>query len=94
MHTVDGDSPTLRLEQDGSSGFTPQTWDIAGNEANLFIRDVTNGSKLPFRIRPNAPTDSLDITTDGVKIPNISGSVTLKAQVMIRSFSMVETTGS
>ncbi len=33
LHVVDGDSPTLRLEQDGSSGFTPQTWDVAGNEA-------------------------------------------------------------
>ncbi len=32
LHVVDGDSPTLRLEQDGSSGFTPQTWDVAGNE--------------------------------------------------------------
>ncbi|WP_351009437.1 tail fiber domain-containing protein [Shewanella sp. S1-58-MNA-CIBAN-0166] len=65
MHVVDGDSPTMRLEQDGSSGFTPQTWDVAGNETNFFIRDVTNGSKLPFKIRPNAPTNSLYIDTDG-----------------------------
>jgi hypothetical protein len=65
MHVVDGDSPTMRLEQDGSSGFTPQTWDVAGNETNFFIRDATNGSKLPFKIRPNAPTNSLYIDTDG-----------------------------
>lgn len=65
IHVKDGDSPTLRLEQDGSSGFTPQTWDMAGNETNFFIRDVTNGSKLPIRIRPNAPTNSLYIDTDG-----------------------------
>lgn len=64
-HIVDGDSPTLRLEQDGSSGFTPQTWDVAGNETNFFVRDVTNGSKLSFRIRPNAPTDSLYVAADG-----------------------------
>ena len=57
--------PTLRLEQDGSSGFSPQTWDVAGNEANFFIRDATNGSKLPFRIRPNAPTDSIYVAADG-----------------------------
>ena len=31
MHVVNGDSPTMRLEQNGSSGFTPQTWDVAGN---------------------------------------------------------------
>ncbi len=47
LHVKDGDTPTLRLEQDGSSGFTPQTWDVAGNETNFFIRDATNGSTLP-----------------------------------------------
>jgi len=65
LHVVDGDSPTLRLEQNGSSGFTPQTWDIAGNETNFFVRDATNGSKLPFKIRPSAPTNSLYINTNG-----------------------------
>jgi hypothetical protein len=65
IHTVEGDTPTLRLEQDGSSGFAPQTWDVAGNETNFFIRDVTNGSTLPFRIRPSAPTSSLTIDAEG-----------------------------
>lgn len=37
----------------------------AGNETNFFIRDVTNGSKLPFRIRPGAATSSIDIGSDG-----------------------------
>jgi len=65
LHVVNGDSPTIRLEQDGSSGFTPQIWDVAGNETNFFIRDATNGSPLPFRIRPSAPQNSLYIDTDG-----------------------------
>jgi hypothetical protein len=65
IHSRDGDSPTLRLEQDGSSGWTPQTWDVAGNEANFFIRDVTNGARLSFRIRPNAPTSSIDVAANG-----------------------------
>lgn len=65
IHTVDGDTPTLRLQQDGSSGFAPQTWDVAGNETNFFIRDVTNGSLLPFRIRPDAPTNSIFVDVDG-----------------------------
>ncbi len=65
IHTIDGDTPTLRLQQDGSSGFAPQTWDVAGNETNFFIRDVTNGSQLPFRIRPDAPTNSIFIDVDG-----------------------------
>jgi hypothetical protein len=50
LHVVDGDSPAIRLEQNGSSGFTAQTFDIAANETNFFVRDVTNGSALPFRI--------------------------------------------
>jgi len=65
LHVRTGDTPTLRLEQDGSSGWTPQTWDASGNEANFFIRDVTNGSALPFRIRPGAPTSSIDLASDG-----------------------------
>jgi len=65
LHSVDGDTPTLRLQQDGSSGFTPQTWDVAGNETNFFVRDVTNGSNIPFKIRPGAPHDSLVIAPGG-----------------------------
>jgi hypothetical protein len=65
LHSSDGDTPTLRLEQNGTSGWSPQTWDLAGNETNFFIRDVTNGSKLPFRIRPGAPTSSIDIAGSG-----------------------------
>ena len=65
LQVVSGDSPTMRLEQDGSSGFTAQTWDVAGNETNFFVRDATNGSRLPFKIRPSAPTNSLYIDTDG-----------------------------
>ena len=61
VHVKSGNTPTLRLEQDGSSGFTPQTWDVAGNEANFFIRDATNGSTLPFRIFPGAPSSALTI---------------------------------
>jgi hypothetical protein len=64
MHSKDGDTPTLRLEQDGSSGWTPQTWDVAGNETNFFIRDVTGGSNLPFKIRPGADDNSLVINNN------------------------------
>ena len=65
LHVVHGNSPSLRLEQDGSSGFTSQAWDVGSNEANFFIRDVTNGSRLPFRIVPGASNNSLYIAADG-----------------------------
>jgi len=61
-----GDTPTVRLQQDGTSGFTPQTWDVAGNEAGFFIRDATSGSTLPFRIMTGgAPSQSLVIDDTG-----------------------------
>lgn len=65
IHTVTGDTPAIRLEQNATGGFSPQTWDVAGNEANFFVRDVTGGSRLPLRIRPGAPTSSIDISANG-----------------------------
>ena len=65
LQITTGDTPAHRLEQTNASGFTAQTWDIAGNEANFFVRDVTGGSRLPFRIRPGAPTSSIDISASG-----------------------------
>ncbi|CAA0091916.1 Uncharacterised protein [BD1-7 clade bacterium] len=65
LHVKHGNSPALRLEQDSSSGFTSQAWDVAGNETNFFIRDVSNGSKIPFKIKPGAPNDSLFINANG-----------------------------
>ncbi len=65
LHIVDGDSPCTRLEQDTSSGWTAQVWDVVGNESNFFIRDVTNSSKIPFRIQPGAPSSTLCLKSDG-----------------------------
>ena len=95
LQVVDGDTPTLRLEQDGSSGFAPQVWDIAGNETSFFIRDATNGSTLPFRIRPGADSNSLVIDTDNdVGVGTLSPSEALhvrrtdgSAQVLVEETS-------
>lgn len=65
VHVNTSNTPAIRMEQNNSGGFTAQTWDIAGNEANFFVRDVTGGSRLPFRVRPGAPTSSVDIAADG-----------------------------
>lgn len=65
VHANTTDTPAIRLEQNNSGGFTAQTWDIGANEANFFVRDVTSGSRLPFRIRPGAPTSSIDIAASG-----------------------------
>jgi hypothetical protein len=65
LHIVHGDTPSVRLDQDTSSGWTAQVWDIAGNESNFFIRDTTGGSKLPFRIQPGTPTNTITMKSDG-----------------------------
>lgn len=65
VHVTTGDTPAFRLEQTNAGGFTAQTWDIGANEANFFVRDLTGGSRLPFRIRPGAPTSSVDIAANG-----------------------------
>ena len=87
LHITDGDTPTMRLEQDGAMGYTPRTWDVAANEANFFIRDVTGGSQLPFRIEPGAPTGALSIGANGnigvgmggLVFPNPNASIDLNA---------------
>lgn len=62
------DTPGIQLEQTNGGGFTAQTWDVAGNEANFFVRDLTGGSKLPFRIRPGAQTSLLDLLANNYAI--------------------------
>ena len=94
LHVATSNTPAIRLEQSNAGGFTAQTWDVAGNEANFFVRDVTGGSRLPFRIRPGAPTSSIDIAADGdvglgTASPNantkvdISDSTQLKARLAL-----------
>ena len=65
LHSISGDTPTLRLQQDGSLSFNPYTWDVAGNESGFFIRDVTGGGDLPFRIFGGAPENSIIIRDTG-----------------------------
>jgi hypothetical protein len=59
-----GDTPGVRLEQDNTIGWSAYTWDISGNESNLFIRDVTGGSRLPLRIQPGTPTNTLTLRSN------------------------------
>jgi hypothetical protein len=81
VHAATSNTPAIRLEQNNSGGFTAQTWDIGSNEANFFVRDVTGGSRLPFRIRPGAPTSSIDVSASGnVGLSTASPSLRLEAK--------------
>jgi hypothetical protein len=65
LHAVSRDTPGLRLQQDAAGGNSAMIWDVAGNEANFFVRDLTNGSQLAFRIMPGAPTNTLALSALG-----------------------------
>lgn len=65
VHRVASDTPGFRLEQTAVQALTPWTWDVAGNEANFFVRDITSGSLLSLRIRPGAPPSALDVAANG-----------------------------
>ncbi len=80
LHIATADTPAIRMEQTGAS-FSPQTWDIGANEANFFVRDVTGGARLPLRIRPGAPTSSVDVSASGnvgIGTPSPAGSLDIK----------------
>lgn len=62
LNIQDGDSPGLRIYQDTSNGYSQQIWDVAGNETNFFVRDITAGSKIPFKILPGADHNQLVIS--------------------------------
>jgi hypothetical protein len=95
LHMLTGNTPAVRFEQDASSGFTAQTWDIAANEANFFVRDVTGGSRLPFRIRPGAPTSSIDIAASGfVGIGTPSPAANLHVKSAANPTIELQTTGA
>ncbi len=64
IHVVNGDTPALRLEQDGSQGFEAQTWDLKANELRLYFWDAT-AQVIPFEIRSGAPEDSFFMSESG-----------------------------
>lgn len=66
LHTLSGDTPTLRLDQDGSMGYASQVWDVGGNEAGYFVRDVTSGGTLTLRVLPASGAHALVVAPAGV----------------------------
>ncbi|PEN11489.1 hypothetical protein CRI94_15770 [Longibacter salinarum] len=85
LHLFHGDSPGIRMEQDGTEGFGNYAWDVAGNETNFFVRDVTGGASvgqeiIPFRIYPGASNGSLTVSDNSIGIGTTSPTTTLHLQ--------------
>ena len=64
LHLKTGNTPTVRLQQDGLQGWSPYTWDLSGDETAFNVRDVTSDVS-PFSIRAGAPSNSLVVASDG-----------------------------
>ncbi|MBB4661892.1 hypothetical protein [Conexibacter arvalis] len=67
LQVHDDDTPAMRLQQTGTV-FGDYTWDVGGNEANFFVRDITGGGTLPFRIFPGAAGNALTVKPAGIGI--------------------------
>jgi len=65
VHVTCGNTPFVRLEQDGTYGLKAQSWDVGGNDAYFGVRDATNGSRIPFLIEAGTPTTTLNLKSDG-----------------------------
>src|SRR5258705_9693158 len=77
LHIATSDTPAHRLEQTNAGGFTAHNWDIAGNEANFFVRDVTGGSSTPRPASASAPPPPTPISAVGnVRVGTASPSDT------------------
>ncbi len=94
LHVVEGNSPALRLEQDGSNGFTSQIWDLSGNETNFFLRNTTNSSDLPFRVHTTAGQNNLVLRNSRVGIGLNNPSTTLQVRTSADTTLLVEGNGS
>ncbi len=64
LHLVSGSNPSIRLDQDASSGWPAQLWDIVGSDGNFSVRDATR-NRVPLRIAAGAPSSSLVVSADG-----------------------------
>ena len=84
VHVRSADTPGIRLEQELDwAGWLDSIWDVAANETSFFIRDVTNGSTLPFRIFSGALRDSLVIGAGRGISPGYIGMGTASPQAAL-----------
>lgn len=80
LHVVSLDTPTIRLDQSTNGGNQTSLWDLAANEASVFIREALTDT-LPFRIRPGAPDNALYVAANGevgMGIPDPRGALHIR----------------
>jgi len=88
LHLVSGNAPTVRLQQDGTGGFTPIVWDISANEDHLMIS--ADGSAV-FTLEADGDLTipgTLTAGTPGIAFPDyvFSPAYSLMPLDQLRSF--------
>jgi len=77
LHITSGQTPTLRLDQDGSQGFKPSAWNLSGNDSFFSVRDDAGG-KPQKRLEPNG---NLTITGQPQMRLEPNGNLTITGQL-------------
>jgi hypothetical protein len=65
LHLRHGSAPGIVFEQDTTQSFAARIWELAGDDEEFFLRDVTNSSARPVRIAAGAPEDAMVLTGGG-----------------------------
>jgi len=67
LSVLRANTPALRLEQTAGE-FAAQAWDLAANEAGLFVRDASGGDLVPLRVQAGTPSNTLSVGATGVAV--------------------------
>lgn len=79
LSVLRANTPALRLEQTAGE-FAAQAWDLAANEAGLFVRDASGGDLVPLRVQAGTPSNTLSVGAGGVAI----GAAQAQARLQVR----------
>lgn len=93
LQLTDDNTPGLRLEQT-SQTYPAYTWDVAANEVNFMIRDISNSSALPFRIFAGNASDQIVINSNKVGIGILTPSEKLEVNGTTKTTNLQMTTGA
>lgn len=74
---IKSDRPRLRFNDDDGTVFQ-----LASNNNEFFLADITNASKVPLRIAANAATATVSINSDGVGIGDYPSSASARFEIV------------
>lgn len=85
-----GNTPAYRIYQEQTGIYPNYIWDLGGNETTFFLKDVSNGNKLPLRVYSGQNTDRLVLRNNnvGVGVNNPSEALEVSGKTKSTNFQM------